>query len=106
MNEPKKSILTRVGTPSVITTSPQVKRDVVLTVGKSSLTSRKPRPRDKVKDGCANYTLRNLPKASKVRYDDIIAAGLFRESYTQFMLDAIEEKLKKMERKIQKEATK
>lgn len=82
------------------------KRDVVRSVVGSQLSQKKKRAPEKSKEGCNYYKIRNLPNSSKPRYDAIVDAGLFRESFNQYMLDAIEEKLKRDERAIARLAAK
>lgn len=82
----------------------QPARTVVTQVAGALLSQKKPRKPETPKEGCAFKTIRNLPHNNKTRFDNVVAGGLFRESYNQYILDAIQEKLERDEKALAKKA--
>jgi hypothetical protein len=81
-------------------------REVFSTIGNAPLRGAKKKAKEKPLEGCCMRQLRNLPTAYSDRFKEVKKAGLFRESFNQFMLDAINEKLAKDEKKMAKLAAK
>jgi guanyl-specific ribonuclease Sa len=80
-------------------------RTLVSKVGTAPLTAPKKRAKEKMKEGHSMYPIRNLPDANREDFKLIKEAGLFRESFNQFMLDAVQEKLNRMKKKMDKEVS-
>lgn len=79
-------------------------RAVVTQVSGALLSQKRQRKPETAREGCAFKTIRNLPITCKERFDNVVAGGLFRESYNQYILDAIEEKLSRDEKALAKKA--
>lgn len=101
----KPSALDLIGKAAVKNEAPQqVGRKIVTQVSGALLSHNAPRKPEPRKEGCAFRTIRNLPNDSKTRFDSVVAGGLFRESFNQYMLDAIREKLERDEKALAKKA--